>query len=86
MNLSFVKTNHNHVKGAVLIRAVPVEFQSMLVSHAATIYAKCVWLRTIQFGFNAADAAVLLEELYDRLEIADTNKDRFWRLLVGNNS
>jgi len=78
-SLSFIETDLERTKGAVLIRAVPTELQSMLVSHAATIYAKCVWLQTIQFGFDEANAAVLLEELYDELKLADTNKDRFWR-------
>jgi len=84
--LSFFRTDLERTHGAVLIRAVPTQIQSALVTHAATIYAKCVWLRTIQFGFDAANVAVLLEELYNDLMIADTNNARFWRTLIRENS
>lgn len=67
--LSFTKADFKRKKGAVIVRAVPTELQSSLVSHAATIYAKCLWLQTIQFGFDAAKAAVLLEEFYDELKL-----------------
>jgi hypothetical protein len=84
--LSFIKTDLERRHGALLIRAVPTEIQSALVSHAVTIYAKCAWLRTIQFGLDAAKVAILLEELYNELRIADTNNDRFWRTLIYNRS
>jgi hypothetical protein len=84
--LSFTKADFKRKNGAVIVRAVPTELQSSLVSHAATIYAKCLWLRTIQFGFDAAHAAVLLEELYDELKLADTNENRFWRTIISTGS
>jgi hypothetical protein len=84
--LSFIKTGLESRRGALLTRAVPTEIQSALVSQAAMIYAKCAWLRTIQFGFDAARVTVLLEELYDDLNVADTNNDRFWRTLIGSGS
>lgn len=80
--LSFTKTDFKRGKGAIIVRAVPPELQSSLASHAATIYAECLWLQTIQFGFDAAKAAVLLEEFYDELKLAETNKNRFWRTLI----
>jgi len=83
---SFLKTVFERRQGALLIRAVPTEIQSALVSQAATVYARCAWLRTIQFGLDAAKVAILLEELYDDLRLPDANKDRFWRTLIGNNS
>ena len=83
---SFLKTTIERRQGALLIRAVPTEIQSALVSKAATIYVKCAWLRTIQFGFDAAKVAVLLEELYDDLRLPDANNDRFWRTLIGRSS
>jgi hypothetical protein len=70
----------------LLIRAVPTEIQSALVSRAATIYAKCAWLRIIQFGFDAAKVAVFLEDFYDDLRLPDANSDRFWRTLIGRSS
>jgi len=85
-SLAFTKTDFEREKGAVIIRAVPTEMQSTLVLHAATIYAKCLWLRTIQFGFDAARAGVLLEEFYDELKLAATNKDRFWRTIISAGS
>ena len=84
--LSFAKANFERRQGALLMRAVPTEIQSALVSQATIIYAKCAWLRTIQFGFDAAKVAVLLEELYDDLRLPDANNDRFWRTLIGNSS
>lgn len=84
--LSFTKADFTREKGAVIVRAVPTELQSSLVSHAATIYAKCLWLRTIQFGFDAAKASVLLEEFFDELKLEDTNKTRFWRTLINTGS
>jgi hypothetical protein len=83
---SFIKTDLEKPEGALLIRAVPIEIQSAIVSLAATVYAKCAWLRTIQFGFDAAKTAILLEELYDELKLADTNNDRFWRTLIQSSS
>ena len=80
--LSFFRTDLEKKHGAVLIRAVPTQIQSALVTHAATIYAKCVWLRTLQYGFDAASVAVLLEELYNDLMVVDTNNARFWRTLI----
>jgi hypothetical protein len=80
--LSFFRTDQERTHGAVLKRAVPVQIQSALATHSAAIYAKCLWLRTIQFGFDAANIAVLLEELFNDLRVADTNNDRFWRTLI----
>ena len=81
-SLSFFRTDQERTHGAVLVRAVPTQIQSALVTHAATIYAKCLWLRTKQFGFDAANIAVLLEELFNDLMVADTNNARFWRTLI----
>jgi hypothetical protein len=83
---SFLKTAIERRQGALLIRAVPTEIQSALVSRAATIYAKCAWLRIIQFGFDAAKVAVFLEDFYDDLRLPDANSDRFWRTLIGRSS
>ena len=80
--LSFFRTDLEKKHGAVLIRAVPTQIQSALVTHAATIYAKCVWLRTLQYGFDAASVAVLLEELYNDLMVVDTNIAMFWITLI----
>jgi hypothetical protein len=80
--LSFIKTDFERPQGTLLIRAVPTHIQSELVTHAATIYAKCVWLRTIQFGFDTAPIAILLEELYDDLKLADANSARFWKAVI----
>jgi len=84
--LSFTKADFEREKGTVIVRAIPTKLQSSLVSHAATIYAKCLWLRTIQYGFDAAKVGVLLEELYDELKLADTNENRFWRTLISTGS
>jgi hypothetical protein len=83
---SFLKTAVERRQGALLIRAVPTEIQSALLSKAGTIYAKCAWLRIIQFGLDAAKMAVFLEGFYDELRLADTNSDRFWRTLIGRSS
>jgi len=80
--LSFAKTDLEDPEGALLIRAVPIAIQAAMVKLAATLYAKCAWLRTIQFGFETAKTAILLEELYDQLKLPDTNTDRFWRTLI----
>lgn len=81
-SLSFIRTDQGRTPGAVLIRAVPTHIQSALVAQSAVIYAKCLWLRTKQFGFDAAHIAILLEELFDNLMIVDTNNARFWRTLI----
>jgi hypothetical protein len=81
--LSFRQTAFKTEKGALLIRAVQPEIQLALIYEVAPIYAKCAWLRTIQFGFDAAKVAVLLEELYDGLRLPDANSDRFWRTVIG---
>lgn len=81
-SLAFTKPNFENKDGAVIQRAVPSSLQLSLLSQASKIYAKCIWLKTIQFGFNAAKLAVLLEEFYDTLKLADTNENRFWRTIV----
>ena len=81
-SLAFTTPNFRNRDGAVLQRAVPTELQLLLLSQAYIIYAKCLWLKTIQFGFDAAKMAILLEELYDILALEDTNKMRFWRTVI----
>ena len=85
-SLSFTKTNLGRRSGAVLKEAVPISIQTSLVSQAATIYVKCLWLKTIQYGFDAARAAVLFEELYVELELSDKNESRFWRAIIKTDS
>lgn len=79
---SFFKDDTERRQGALLIRAVPTEVQSALVSKTATIYAQCAWLRVVQFGLDAAEMAVFLEAFYDDLRVPDSNSDRFWRTVV----
>jgi hypothetical protein len=79
---SFMKTDLEKPEGALLVRAVPIEIQATIIKLSATLYAKCAWLRTVQFGFDAAKTAILLEELYDQLKLANTNTDRVWRTLI----
>jgi len=81
-SLAFTKPNFKNKGGAVIQRAVPSAQLRTLLSHAGKIYAKCLWLKTMQFGFDAAKLAVLLEEFYDTLKIDDSNENRFWRTLV----
>lgn len=83
---SFTKTDLEKPEGALLVRAVPTAIQAAMVKLATTLYAKCAWLRTIQFGLDAAKTAILMEELYDQMKLADTNTDRFWRTLIQNGS
>ena len=85
-SLSFTRTDLERKSGAVIVEAVPTTIQSSLVSQAATIYAKCLWLKTIQFGFDAAKTAVLLEEFYDGLKLPDKNESRFWRTIIKTDS
>lgn len=85
-SLSFTKPNFRNGNGAVIQRAVPSELQLSLLSQAGKIYAKCLWLKTIQFGFDAANMAILLEEFYDDLKLGDTNENRFWRTIIKNGS
>jgi hypothetical protein len=85
-SLSFTKTNLGRRSGAVLREAVPITIQTSLVSQAASIYVKCLWLKTIQYGFDAAKAAVLFEELYDELGLSDKNESRFWRAIIKTDS
>ncbi len=86
MSLSFTRANLNREKGAVIREAVPIDIQKQLVSHAATIYVKCLWLKIIQYGFDAAKASVLFEEIYDELNIPDKNENRFWRIIIKTES
>jgi hypothetical protein len=81
-SLAFTKANFTRKGGTVIQRAVPSALQISLLSQAGKIYAKCLWLKTIQFGFDAAKLAVLSEEFYDTLKIDDTNKNRFWRTII----
>lgn len=80
--LSFTKPDFRNKGGAVIQRAVPTELHLSLLSYAGKIYAKCLWLKTKQFGFDAAKMAILLEEFYDVLELPDTNENRFWRTII----
>lgn len=84
--LSFTKPNFSNKGGAVIQRAIPTELHMSLLSWAGVIYAKCLWLKTKQFGFDAAKMAILLEEFYDVLKLPDTNKERFWRTIIGISS
>ncbi|MGA2467566.1 MAG: hypothetical protein ABSH06_24875 [Thermodesulfobacteriota bacterium] len=83
---SFMMVDVKGSKGALLLRAVPTTIQSAIIKLAVTLYAKCVWLQIVQFGFDAARIAILLEELYNKLELADTNTERFWRMLIQRSS
>jgi len=80
--LSFTKPNFRNRGRAVIQRAIPTELHMSLLSWAGVIYAKCLWLKTKQFGFDAANMSILLEEFYDVLKLPDTNKDRFWRTII----
>jgi hypothetical protein len=82
-SLSFTRANFEREQGAVIREAVPITIQKQLVSHSATIYVKCLWLKIIQYGFDAAKAAVLFEEIYDDLDLPDKNESRFWRIIIG---
>ncbi len=84
--LSFTKPNFSNKGGAVIQRAVPIELHMSLLSWAGVIYAKCLWLKTKQFGFDAGKMAILLEEFYDVLRLPGTNKDRFWRTIINVSS
>lgn len=86
MELAFTKPIFRNKNGAVIQRAVSTERQFSLLSQAGKIYAKCLWLKTIQFGFDAANMSILLEELYDVLKLADTNENRFWRTIIKSRS
>lgn len=81
-SLSFTKENIEGKSGALLREAVPITSQEMLVSEATKIYVKCLWLKTIQYGFDAAKAAVLFEGLFDELKLPDQNNSRFWRTII----
>lgn len=72
--------------GMVGKEAVPIEIQKNLVLHSIVIYCQCVWQHSIYFGFNCAEVALWLEELYNEFEFPDTNKSRFWRTLIGTSS
>ena len=85
-SLSFTRENIGIKSGAVIREAVPITIQTSLVSQAATIYVKCLWYKIIQYGFDAAKAAVLFEELYDELKLSDQNKLRFWRTIIQTGS
>jgi hypothetical protein len=81
-SLSFTNENINRRSGAVMREAVPITIQESLVSHSATIFVKCLWLKIIQYGFDAAKAAILLETFYDDLKLSDKNEYRFWRTVI----
>ncbi|MBN2468435.1 MAG: hypothetical protein JXD19_09830 [Deltaproteobacteria bacterium] len=81
-SLAFTKPAYKNGNGAVIQRAVPPARQLSLLSVVGKIYAKCLWLKTIQFGFDAFNMAILLEEFYDTLRIDDTNENRFWRTII----
>ena len=85
-SLSFTRDNIGRQSGAVIREAVPITIQTSLVSQVTTIYVKCLWLKTIQYGFDAAKAAVLFEELYDELKLSDQNNSRFWRTIINTDS
>ncbi len=85
-SLSFKRENKDRKSGAVIREAVPITYQAMLVSQAATIFVKCLWLKIIHYGFDAAKAAVLFEKLYDDLKLSDQNNNRFWRTIINTNS
>jgi hypothetical protein len=85
-SLAFTKEKIERETGAVIREAVPVTIQASLVSQSTTIYIKCLWLKTTQFGFDAGKVAVLFEELYDELELTDQNSNRFWRTIINTNS
>jgi hypothetical protein len=85
-SLSFTNENIDRRSGAALREAVPITIQASLVSQAAIIYVKCLWQKILQYGFDAAKAAVLFEALYDELKLPDQNEYRFWRTIIETNS
>jgi len=85
-SLSFTREDIDRKGGAAIREAVPITYQEMLVSQAATIFVKCIWLKIIHYGFDAAKAALLFEKLYDDLKLSDQNNNRFWRTIINPDS
>ncbi|MCK4445630.1 MAG: hypothetical protein KAW56_00955 [Candidatus Marinimicrobia bacterium] len=67
-------------------RAVPREVQQNLLANAVAVYTRGVWMHVIQFGYDAAQTAVVLEKCYNEINLADNNEIRFWRTIVGGNT
>lgn len=80
--LSFSRPDFNSDESPIIFRKIPTELLSSLLADGVQIYSKCLWLRTIQYGFDAAKTAILLEDLYDALKLSDTNEIRFWRTII----
>lgn len=84
--LGFMRTETLTPDGVVAQRAVPKEIQSVLLANAVAIHTRGAWLRVVQYGCDAAEAAVILEKRYDQFDLADTDPVRFWRSIVGRGS
>ena len=67
-------------------RAVPRKVQQDLLANAVSVYTRGVWMHVIQFGYDAAQTAVVLEKCYNEIKLADNNDIRFWRTIVGGNT
>lgn len=82
LQLSFMKPNEDQSGVLTTQRGIPEGLQLMLLANAAAVYSRGAWLRTIQFGGDAAKVAVMLESRYNELSLADTNEVRFWRMMI----
>lgn len=83
LRLAFVRENTSRSRGVLVKRAIPIELQKGLATKSTEIFTRGAWFQTIQFGYDAAEVAVILEKRFDELNIKNSNTVRFWRTVVG---
>ena len=86
MQLASAPIDYGQCQDNVMGLAIHHNRLDILLADTAAIFARGVWLRTIQFGCDAAEAAIILETRYNELELPDTNEVRFWRTVITGSS
>lgn len=72
--------------GQVLIkRDINPEQLKLALDNAIMLYARPLWMRTIQYGFDRRRVTEVLEGVYDQLKLTDTDLVRFWRQDLNSN-
>lgn len=79
LHLAASKIDTVHSRGSIMKRTIHKDKQATLLANTAAVYARGAWLRTVQYGCDPVQAAVVLEKRYNELELPNTNEVRFWR-------
>lgn len=71
---------------ALLKRDFSPEQLELVLANAIILYARPLWMRTIQYGFDRRCVTEALERAYDQMKLTDTELVRFWRRNLNSGS